>query len=474
MKWGWPLLLHIQKLAQCRPGVWSPRRQIFNSTREDYGTHKTHFGIDPPRLKRKIAATVPDSSPYAAFESRGYRYYLAGNFLSVIGRQMLSVTVGWEVYRRTGSAFALGLIGLTGALPVIAFAIPAGHVADRFSRRSILMCSQIISGCASMALAYVSFTAADIRWIFLLLLLAGSARTFGWAARGALMVNLVPQRHFNNAVTWNSSAFETASITGPALAGILLIHHPYWQLYAIDAACSIAFFLFLLPTPPSKGISQSRTTGFDGLFDGLRFVWGTKIVLATITLDLFAVLFGGATALLPIFADRILHAGPAGLGWLRSAPSIGAICMAVTLAHRRPMQRPGIALLCAVTGFGLVTIVFGLSRSFPLSLAMLILAGACDNISVVVRHTLVQLLTPDSMRGRVSAVNNVFIGSSNEIGAFESGVTAAWFGPVISVVGGGAATILTVLLVAVVWKQVLKLGPFSSLRPEAESVSPLT
>ncbi len=380
---------------------------------------------------------------------------------------MLSVTVGWEVYRRTRSPLALGLIGLAGALPIITLAIPAGHVADRFSRRTILMGSQLVSAICFIALAYVSYLRADVRWIFLLLFLAGIARTFGWAARGAFMVNLVPQEDFNNAVTWNSSAFETASVTGPAVAGILLVHHPYWLIYVLDAASALAFFLLLLPTPASPAGSGSRPAGFEGLFDGLRFVWGTKIVLATISLDLFAVLFGGATALLPIFADTILHVGPAGLGWLRSAPSIGAICMATTLAHRRPMQRPGLALLCAVTGFGIVTIVFGISRSFPLSLAMLVLAGACDNISVVVRHTLVQLLTPDAMRGRVSAVNNVFIGSSNEIGAFESGITAAWFGPVISVVGGGAATILTVLLVAMIWKQVARLGPFSTLNPDA-------
>jgi MFS family permease len=411
------------------------------------------------------------TSPYVAFRSRGFRYFLTGNFLSVMGRQMLSVTVGWEVYRRTGSAFALGLIGLASAIPVIALAIPAGHVADRFSRRTILMASQLVSLGTSVALAWVSFTAADVRWTFLLLLLAGIARTFSWAARTAFMVNLVPPANFNNAVTWNSSAFGVSSIIGPALAGLLLVHHPYWLIYALDAGCALAFFLFLfiIPAPASGEQPASPATGFSGLFDGLRFVWGTKIVLATITLDLFAVLFGGATALLPIYADRILHVGPAGLGWLRSAPSIGAIVMAMTLAHRRPMQRPGLTLLFAVTGFGLVTIVFGLSRSFLLSLAMLILSGACDNISVVVRHTLVQLLTPDSMRGRVSAVNNVFIGSSNEIGAFESGVTAAWFGPVISVVGGGAATILTVLLVTIIWKQVLKLGPFTSLTPPAEA-----
>jgi len=410
-------------------------------------------------------------SPYAAFASRGFRFYLAGNFLSVVGRQMLAVTIGWEVYRRTGSALALGLIGLASALPVITLAIPAGHVADRFSRRSVVMGSQLVSLGTSSALAFVSFHAADVRWIYLLLVLAGTSRTFGWAARNPLMVSLVPAEHFNNAVTWNSSALSVSSVIGPALAGLILVHHPYWIIYALDAGCALSFFLFLIFTPESGAKPAWRPAGLDGLFDGLRFVWRTKIVLATITLDLFAVLFGGATALLPIYADRILHVGPGGLGWLRSAPSAGAIIMAMILAHRRPLQRPGVTLLFAVTGFGLVTIVFGLSHSFVLSLAMLALSGACDNISVVVRHTLVQLLTPDSMRGRVSAVNNVFIGSSNEIGAFESGVTAQWFGPVISVVGGGVATILTVLAVTVIWKQVLTLGPFSSLKPE-EIASP--
>ncbi|HEX4084586.1 MAG TPA: MFS transporter [Chthoniobacteraceae bacterium] len=405
------------------------------------------------------------SNPYAAFQSRGFRFFLAGNFLSVLGRQMLSVTVGWEVYRRTGSAMALGLIGLAGALPIITLAIPAGHVADRFPRRTIIMINQLVSACTSSALAMVSLTGASVKWIYVLLILAGIARTFGWAARNPFMVNLVPQEDFNNAVTWNSSAFGVSSVLGPALAGVMLVHHPYWIIYAMDAGCAVAFFLFMIPTPHSKGKPAGRPAGFEGLFDGLRFVWSTKVVLATITLDLFAVLFGGATALLPIFADSILHVGAAGLGWLRAAPSFGSICMATILAHRRPMRRPGLTLLFAVTGFGIVTVVFGLSRSFLLSLVMLGFSGAFDNISVVVRHTLIQLLTPDSMRGRVSAVNNVFIGSSNEIGAFESGVTAAWFGAVVSVVGGGVATIVTVLMVAALWKQVARLGPFSNIKP---------
>jgi len=365
---------------------------------------------------------VSNPSPYAAFQYSGFRFFITGNFLATIGRQMLSVCVGWEVYRRTGSAFALGLIGLTGALPIITLAIPAGHLADRFSRRSILMIAQLVAACTSISLALVSYGRADIRWIFVLLFLAGSARTFGWAARGAFMANLVPQADFNNAVTWNSSTFGVASAIGPALAGLALVHHPYWVVYAMDATCSFCFFLFLIGAHGSQEKAAARASGFEGLFDGLRFVW--------------------------------------------------AICMALTLAHSPPMRRPGVALMIAVTGFGLATIVFGLSRSFTLSLAMLFLTGVFDNVSVVVRNTLVQLLTPDSMRGRVSAVNNVFIGSSNEVGAFESGVTAAWFGPILSVVGGGIATILTVFTVALIWRQVLALGPFASLKPDAGIAGP--
>ena len=379
---------------------------------------------------------------------------------------MLSVTVGWEIYRRTGSAYALGFIGLAGALPIILLAIPAGHVADRFPRRNVIIASQFVTICTSATLAFISYTAADVRWIFAVLLLAGISRTFGWAARNPYMVSLVTPQTLNNAVTWNSSAFSVSSIAGPAIAGMVLIHHPYWYIYAGDSCCALAFLLFLLPCPASHERVVGQVPGLHSLFDGMRFVWNTKIVLATITLDLFAVLFGGATALLPMYADKILHVGPAGLGWLRGAPSVGAICMALTLAHRKPMPRPGMTLLVAVTGYGLATIVFGLSKSFPLSLIMLALTGAFDNVSVVVRHTLVQLLTPDAMRGRVSAVNNVFIGSSNELGAFESGVTAAWFGPIISVVGGGVATILTVIAVMLTWKEVLKLGPFGSITPE--------
>jgi MFS family permease len=302
--------------------------------------------------------------------------------------------------------------------------------------------------------------------IFALLFVSASARSFGWAARGALMPNLVPHRAFANAVTWNANLFQAASVMGPAIGGVLIARFGFPFVYAVDAMCALAFFFLLLPIRTPQQHDHNVSKGLHDLFSGVRFVWRTKLILATITLDLFAVLLGGATALLPMFADEILHVGPKGLGWLRAAPSFGAVVMGVLMARLPPMRGAGRTLLWAVASFGVVTVVFGLSKNFWLSMTMLAFTGAFDNVSVVVRHTLIQLLTPDPMRGRVSAVNNVFIGSSNELGAFESGLTAAWWGPVASVVVGGIGTILVVLAVVSRWPEVSRLKSLSSVKPE--------
>jgi MFS family permease len=440
-------------------------------------------------------AEIPSGrDPYAAFRFGSYRNYFFGGFISVIGRQMLAVAVGWEIYERTNSKTALGLVGLMGALPVILFSLPAGHFADRLHRKSIIIASQCLLIGTSLALAWLALghtVALPVGWaqralaataaffrekesvtfgpevplMYALLLLNGTARAFGWAARTPFLTGLVPRSALPNAVTWSSSNFEIGSMAGPALGGLLLAHYGFAFVYALDAACQLVFVAFLLPTRSRQ--EPHAATGEHPLQDllaGMRFVWRTKVILATITLDLFAVLLGGAVALLPIFAKDILHVGPVGLGWLRAAPSIGAVTMALIIAHRRPMARAGVAMLWAVVAFGVATIVFGLSRNFWFSLAALAVTGAADNISVVVRHTLVQLLTPDPMRGRVAAVNNVFIGSSNELGALESGLTAALFGPVLSVVGGGIGTILAVATVAWKWPEVRRIG---SLVPPA-------
>jgi MFS family permease len=424
--------------------------------------------------------TAPKAhDPYQAFRFRDYRFYAAGNLLSVMGRQMVAVAIGWEVYQRThaiGKYYAasmLGYVGLTLALPVILFAIPAGQTADRYQRRKILLVTQLLTSLSSVGLVVWSYHHAGFTWMFTLLFLSSISRTFSWAARTPFMSNLVPADVLNNAVTWNSSLFQGAAVIGPALGGILLSRLGFPFIYGLDACFALTFFALLLPISYRKENLKAAAQGWSALFSGIRFVFQTKIILATITLDLFAVLFGGATALLPIFADQILHCGAIGLGWLRAAPSMGSVAMGLLIAYMPPMKNAGKSMLHAVTWFGIGTIVFGLSKSFYLSMAALIVTGAADSVSVIVRHTLVQLLTPDTMRGRVSAVNNVFIGSSNELGAFESGMTAAWFGPVISVVGGGIATILVVIATMKKWPQVMGLGTFASMKPmEAEPQPP--
>jgi MFS family permease len=429
--------------------------------------------------------------PYAAFRFRAFSFYTAGNLISVIGRLMLMVAIEWEIYARTHSATALGLVGLVTALPVVVLSLPAGHIADRFPRKRIVLITQALSAICSVALAYVSwqhlaipnwpvlqkgnqvlysiasiferqthfqFDDLSLPLIYLILLVSATARTFGWAARASYFPQLVPRDAFANAVTWNSSVFQIGSVVGPAIGGLLIVRAGFPFIYVLDAICAMWFFLLVLPIRSSDHGTSSERNAWRSLKEGIRFMLSKKVILATITLDMFAVLLGGATALLPIFADQILHCGPIGLGWLRAAPGIGAFIMALLIAYLPPMKQAGKTLLWCVAGFGLSTIVFGLSRSLWLSLAMLFLTGVFDSVSVVVRHTLLQLLTPDTMRGRISAVNNIFIGTSNELGALESGLTAALFGPVISVVAGGVGTIVAVLSVCFVWPETRKIG----------------
>ena len=446
-----------------------------------------------PAIVTPISGDIGPHDPYAAFRFAGFRLFTIGNLLSIIGRQMLAVAVEWEMYRRTHSATALGLVGLVIAIPVVALSLPAGHLADRFSRKRIILVSQIFSALASVALALVSwqhlaipqmsilrqgngvlsaiaavferhhpafhFDDASIPIIYALLFIYGAARTFAWAARSSFFPSLVPRDAFANAVTWNNSVFQIGSVVGPGISGLLVAQLGFPFVYALDALCAFAFFLLVVPIRPGvRTGNRAEKNAWRSLIAGMRFVFSKHVILATITLDLFAVLLGGATALLPIFADQILHCGPIGLGWLRASPAVGAFAMALTVAYLPPMKHTGKTLLWCVTGFGIATIIFGLSQAFWLSLLMLFLAGAFDSVSVIIRGSIVQLVTPDEMRGRVSAVNNIFIGTSNEFGALESGLTAALFGPVISVVGGGIGTILVVLAVAFGWPETRKIG----------------
>jgi len=411
-----------------------------------------------------------EHDPYAALRYPDYRRLLAGNLLASLATTMQATAVGWEVYDRTHADAALGYIGLAQFLPVLLLSLPAGQAADRYSRKGLLVAALGLAALASCGLAVLSFLQGPVPLIYVCLLLGGVSRAFTSPCRWALVAMVVPLRHLTNAVTWNSSGWQIASVAGPALAGLVIaVTHRAASAYLIAAGCALAFAGLLATIRPQVQVQAGEPRSLASFLAGARFVWKTKLILATITLDLFAVLLGGATVLLPAFAQTVLHVGPMGLGWLFAAPSLGALVMAVVLAHRPPLKRAGPTLLWAVAGFGAATIVFGLSENFALSFAMLALTGALDNISIVVRGTLVQVLTPEAMRGRVSAVNAVFIGSSNELGAFESGMTAQWFGLVASVVGGGIGTILVVLTVMTRWPEVMRLGP---LHRAAEPVPP--
>jgi MFS family permease len=354
---------------------------------------------------------------------------------------------------------ALGLVGLTQMVPMILLILPSGHVADSYNRKRIILLTVLVIALASFGLTAISWLRADVFWIYMCLLAAGTARTFLWPASAAFMPQLVSRENFSRAVTWNTGGFHLSSVVGPAAGGALIaLTHNAVVVYAINGAASLicAGLLCLVRTRHVVTLKEKMT--FESLVAGFRFVYSSKVILGTITLDMFAVLLGGATALLPVFAKDILHSGPSGLGILQAALPAGALLSAFILAHRPPLEKAGRALVWSVVAFGLATIAFGLSTSFWFSFLMLFVCGAVDNVSVVVRHTLVQLLTPDEMRGRVSAVNSLFIGTSNELGGFESGFVAHLFGPVFSVVSGGIGTILVVVATALIWPEIRKYG----------------
>ncbi len=306
--------------------------------------------------------------------------------------------------------------------------------------------------------------------LYVLLAVVGAARAFAMPAAATILPRLLTPAEFANANAWTSTTFQLAAVTGPALAGGLIAWSGTATLaLGVAAAGQLLFVSQLARLPEVHPLPGAVTRGWDGVFEGFRFVRASPIYLAAITLDLFAVLFGGATALLPIFAKDVLQVGPSGLGWLRAAPAVGATLMALVQTRLAPWQQPGRVLLAAVTGFGVATIGLGLSRSFSLSLACLFAAGACDSVSVVIRLTLEQVITPDALRGRVSAIKSVFVGFSNEFGAFESGATAALFGPVASVVGGGLGVLLVVAGIGRAWPRLWRLGPLHTLMPGPRS-----
>lgn len=382
---------------------------------------------------------------------------MAGWLVALIGTQVQSVAIGWEMYQRTGEALALGLVGLAQASPAVVLALPSGYLADRFSRRKVVVLSLAGMTVTSLCLGVLSYTEGSISWMYALLVTDATFATIGKPARSAFLPQLVPREVYPNAVAWSTSMMQLGLVMGPAFGGVIIV----WCVsgaYFAAAAGSTIYALLLLRMDFSVTGSAKTETPTQALFGGLTFLRENRLVLTLMSLDMFAVLLGGAVYLLPIFAEEILQVGPEGFGWLRAAPAMGAFCMALTIAHLPPMQKAGWNLLLAVGAFGAVTIVFAISNFFWLSFAMLFLTGLFDNVSMVIRHTLIQLSTPDSMRGRVSAVSGMFVSTSNELGGLESGVVAHYYGPVFSVVSGGIGTIFVVIAMGIVSPKLRKQG----------------
>ncbi len=414
-----------------------------------------------PDLKNAVDAPDPREREVAGvLRNRNFTLYLVARFLAAIAAQMLIIAVGWQVYHMTGRLIDLGLIGLSQFLPFLCLVLFAGHAADRFDRRIILViCGIVQFACAALLLVFAVENVAHSWPIFIVLAFLGVARAFQMPTAQSFLPNLVPQSALGHAVALSSSSFQVATIAGPSLGGVL-----YAVAQAAFGSGSGAVLVYLVSALLLLGAAGMLTlirsrwqpecapsASWDSLLQGLRFVWRRKPVLGALSLDLFAVLFGGATALLPAFTRDVLHLGPAAFGYLRSAPGSGAGLTALMLAFRPLQRHVGVVMFAGVAAFGVATVTFGLTHRFAVAMAALTLLGAGDMVSVFVRQVLVQLATPDDIRGRVSAVNSVFIGASNELGEFESGLTAAWMGLVPAIVFGGGAT----LVVAVLWARFL-------------------
>jgi MFS family permease len=473
-----------------------------------------------------ISYEAPRHDPYIALRNVNYRRYYIGNACSLLGMQMTTFTVGYELFERTNSPLLLGCVGLVQVIPIIALALPVGHLLDRLNRKSLVIVATMAQTFIFLAMGFSShfapfiplsdaithrFGDAHVPIMFLLLLLNGACRAVSQPAKQSLMPLLVPAEHFPNAIAWNSSLYETTNMVGPMIGGFLLAgligpdHHHTWAyavIYWINAVCQSVQWLNVSRIKLDHTPRPREPMTMNSMLAGVRFVYNNKIILSAISLDMFAVLLGGATMMLPVFAKQVVHSvpfftflndgqghiGPIGLAVLRAASSVGAITTGLVLAHRPPMERAGRNLLWAVVGFGLATIVFGLSQSFILSFLALMFTGVFDNVSVIVRHSLVQLQTPDDMRGRVSAVNSVFISSSNELGEFESGTTtdiairllrrywmtaaaAAVWGPMIAVAGGGVGTILVVTAAAILWPELRRVGRLDKMQPASTAAA---
>jgi len=418
-----------------------------------------------PRLAGRIAFTYPN-----------FVSYTAARFFMVLALEMLSVAVGWQVYDITHRAIDLGYVGLAQFLPGFALFLVGGHATDIFNRRKLLIsCYAAYAVCSGLLLAISFWVPRSVHLIYVVLVLMGIIRVFNFPASRAFLPQLVPEEHFSNAVAWNASTFQIATIAGPAIGGIAYAisrgPHIVYATAAAVAMVSVVMTMRIHPLTEAKRPKEPVTVR--SVLAGFRFIWEKKLILGSISLDMFAVLLGGAVALLPIYAKEILHTGPWGLGLLRSAPGVGAAVMAIVVAHYPIRRRAGLTMLLAVVGFGVFTIAFGLSRNLIVSLVSLFLVGASDMVSVIIRATLVQIATPDEMRGRVNAVDMLFIGVSNELGEFESGFTAQWFGAVPAVVLGGIGTLLVIGLWAWMFPELRRADQLTvaELAPEESSLT---
>ncbi len=406
----------------------------------------------------------------AAFAHPAFVIFEIARFLIVAAVEMQAVAVGWQVYEITKRPLDLGYVGLAQFLPSFLLFPVSGHASDHYERRHVLTACYAGYGiCFALLLALTHRVPHTAGPIYVVLVLIGVVRSFNSTASRSILPQLVPEKDFPNAVAWNATIFQGATILGPSFGGLL-----YAAARGPSAVYAIAMLIAMGATISSfrirpqfqarpRQVTSPRSMTLKSVFAGLHFIWGRKLILGAISLDLFAVLLGGAVALLPVYAREILHTGPWGLGLLRTAPGVGAALMAVVLAHRPLRGRSGPTLLWAVAGFGIFTIIFGLSRSLTISLIALVLLGASDMISVIIRATLTQLATPDEMRGRVTAVDMIFIGTSNEFGQFESGLTAQWFGTVPAVVLGGVGTLVVIVLWAWLFPELRHAGSLEEI-----------
>ena len=391
---------------------------------------------------------------YAALRIKEFRLFVFARLILTMAVQMQSVIVGWQIYSLTKDPLSLGLIGLSEAIPFFIVALFAGHVADIVNRKKIIITANMVYlGCAAALFVITAFLnsvliTAGALPIYMVIIITGFARGFLFPAQFAFGAQLVPKELYGNAATWNSVAWQTAEVSGPAIGGLICGYYGMSSAYftvMIFSVLGLSFFFFIKSR--ALPVREKKETIIESLTAGVKFVFSNQVILSAISLDMFAVFFGGAICVLPMFADQILHTGAKGLGFLRAAPAVGAVIMSIVQAYKPPFKHAGRNLLLGVSGFGLTIILFALTTNFYLAFFFLMLGGMFDNISVVIRGTIIQMFTPDEMRGRVSAVNSVFIGSSNELGSFESGVAAKLLGLIPSVVLGGSMTMIVVAAV---------------------------